>query len=139
MLQVPLEIAFHNVEGKDWAEEEIRGHVADLERIYDRIISCRIHIDQRTTNENGTIPPVVHIELGIRGRKNIVVSHEPGHLQRKFQRPDLHNAINEAFRIAGRRLHDLKEKREGRSKDASHDSENQALGGVADVDPTAGR
>jgi hypothetical protein len=33
------------------------------------------------------------------------------HPQRKFQRPDLHNAIHEAFRIAERRLRDLKEVR----------------------------
>ena len=32
MLQVPLEIAFHNIESSDWAEQEIRARVAELER-----------------------------------------------------------------------------------------------------------
>ena len=81
--------------------------------MYDRLTSCRVRIDQRANNSNGTIPPVVHIELGIPGRKDLVVSHEPDHLQRKFQRPDLHNAINEAFRIAERQVLDLKEQRDG--------------------------
>ena len=63
------------------------------------------------------------------------MSHEPDHLQRKFQRPDLHNAINEAFRIAERRLLDLKEQRDGRSKDAHHDSTNQSLGQIAEITP----
>jgi cold shock CspA family protein/ribosome-associated translation inhibitor RaiA len=134
-MQVPLEIAFHNIEHSDWAEQEVRARVADLERLYDRLTSCRIRIDQRATNSNGTIPPVVRIEMGIPGGKDLVVSHEPDHLQRKFQRPDLHNAINEAFRVAERRLLDLKEQREGRSKDAHHDSENQSLGQVAEIDP----
>ena len=109
MLQVPLEIAFHNIDSSEWAEQEIRARVADLEKIYDRLVSCRVRVDQRAKNSTGTIPPVVHIELGIPGRPDLVVSHEPEHLLRKYQRPDLHKAINEAFRIAERQLLDLKE------------------------------
>src|SRR5262245_39185728 len=120
-MQVPLEIAFHNVEGPDWAEQEIRDRVADLEKLYDRITSCRVRVDQRAKNNNGTIPPVVHIELGIPGRPDLVVSHEPDHLLRKYQRPDLRNAIHEAFRIAERQLLDLKELREGRTKQDMQD------------------
>jgi cold shock CspA family protein len=47
----------------------------------------------------------------------------------------LHNAIHEAFRIAERRLRDLKERRERRTKEPHHDSENQALGQVAELAP----
>ncbi len=63
-MQVPLEIAFHNVEKTPEAEDEIRARVADLERMYDRLVSCRVRVDQRATNQSGTIPPVVRIELG---------------------------------------------------------------------------
>ena len=78
---------------------------------------------------------MVHIELGIPGRKDLVVSHEPDHLQRKFQHPDLHNAINEAFRIAERRLLDLKEqKRAVRTKGGPARFENQSLGQIAEID-----
>jgi ribosome-associated translation inhibitor RaiA/cold shock CspA family protein len=134
-MQVPLEIAFHNIESSDWAEQEIRTRVADLERIYDRLISCRVRIDQRNKDRTGTIPPVVHIELGIPGRGEIVVSHEPDHLLRKYQHPDLHKAINEAFRVAERRLYDLKEQLDDRSKGVAHDAENQSLGQIAEVRP----
>jgi ribosome-associated translation inhibitor RaiA len=134
-MQVPLELAFHNIESSEWAEQEIRARVDELEKIYDRLNSCRVRVDQRADNSNGTIPPVVHIELGIPGGKELVVSHEPEHLQRKFQRPDLHNAIHEAFRIAERQLRDLKEQRERRTKQPQHDSENQALGQVAELTP----
>lgn len=134
-MQVPLELAFHNIEPMPWAEDEIRARVSDLETLYGRLNSCRVRVDQRADNRNGTIPPVVHIELGIPGYKNLVVSHEPDHLQRKFQRPDLHNAIHEAFRIAERRLRDLKEQRERRTKEPHHDSENQSLGQVAELVP----
>ena len=134
-MQVPLEIAFHNIESADWAEDEIRARVAKLEKLHERMTSCRVRVDQRANNSNGTIPPVVHIEIGIPGRADIVVSHEPDHLQRKFQAPDLHNAINEAFRIAEDRLAGLKKKVNGRTKEAHHDAENQFLGQVAETTP----
>jgi ribosome-associated translation inhibitor RaiA len=134
-MQVPLEIAFHNIEHSDWAEQEVRARVADLEAIYDRMVSCRVRIDQRANNSNDTIPPVVRIEMGIPGRKDLVVAHEPDHLQRKFQRPDIHNAINEAFRIAERRLSELKELRNDRAKEPLHDAERHLLGQVAELTP----
>lgn len=135
MLQVPLEISFHNIESSDWAEQEIRARAAGLESIYDRLVSCRVRVDRRATNSNDTIPPVVHIEMGIPGRKDLVVSHEPDHLQQKFQRPDLHNAINEAFRIAERQLRDYKDKITDYTKDLRHEAEQQNLGQVAELAP----
>src|SRR6476661_6926963 len=137
MLQVPLEIAFHNIDSSEWAEEEVRTRVTDLEKLYDRLVSCRVRIDQRAKDLTGAIPPVVHIELGIPGRPDLVVSHEPEHLLRKYQHPDLRKAIHEAFRIAQRRLRDLKEQREGRTKEPRHDSENQSLGQVVELTPDA--
>ena len=134
-MQVPLEIAFHNIESSEWAEQEIRTRVADLEKIFDRLVSCRVRIDQRNKDLTGTIPPVVHIELGIPGRGEIVVSHEPDRLLRKYQHPDLHKAINEAFRVAERRLHDMKEQLEDRSQRSAHDVDSQSLGQVAEVRP----
>jgi cold shock CspA family protein/ribosome-associated translation inhibitor RaiA len=135
MLQVPLEIAFHNIASSQRAEQEIRARVTDLERLYPRLVSCRVRIDQRAKDLTGTIPPVVHIELGIPGHSDLVVSHEPEHLLRKYRHPDLHKAINEAFRIAERQLLDLKQRRDGRTKAGDHDAENQSLGQVAEVTP----
>jgi ribosome-associated translation inhibitor RaiA/cold shock CspA family protein len=131
-MQIPIEIAFHHLDSNPQAEEEIRTRVAKLEKIYDRLTTCRVRVDQRNNNANGTIPPVVHIEISIPGHKDLVVSHEPGHLQRKFQTPDLFNAIHEAFRIAEDRLVEFKNQRQRRTKEAHHDGENQFLGQVAD-------
>jgi cold shock CspA family protein len=135
MLQVPLEIGFHHLESSDQAEQEIRARVAELERLYDRLVSCRVHIDRPNSDLTGTLPPVVHIELGIPGRKDLVVAHEPDHLLRKYKHPDLHHAIVEAFRIAERRLLDLKEEElDVRTKGGQHDSRNQSLGQIAEID-----
>jgi hypothetical protein len=60
-MQIPAEISFHNIAKKDWAEKEIRDHIADLERIFDRLTSCRVRVEQRSNKSSGAIPPVVHI------------------------------------------------------------------------------
>lgn len=137
-MQVPLEIAFHNLDPVDWAEQEIRDRVADLQRIYDRLSSCRVRIQQRARNDTGTIPPVVHIALGVPGHADIVVSHEPDHLQLRYQRPDLNNAIHEAFRIAERRLADLKRQRGGRGRERLPGHEMLRRGEIAEVDADHG-
>ena len=135
MIQVPLEIAFHNMEHSAWAEEEIRGRVADLESIYDRLNSCRVRVDQRANNANDTIPPVVRIEMGLPGHNDLVVAHEPDYLQHKFQHPDLRNAINEAFRIAERQLRDYKDKLKDHGTEVRHESAHQNLGQVTELHP----
>jgi cold shock CspA family protein/ribosome-associated translation inhibitor RaiA len=134
-MQMPLEIAFHNLDPIPWAEGEIRGRVARLERLFGRLIGCRVRVDQRAQNSNGTIPPVVRIEISVPGHKDIVVAHEPDHLQRKYQDPDLLDAIHDAFRIAERRLVDWKERVQGETKIAHHDGQRQLLGQVAELDP----
>ena len=132
-MQVPVEIAFHNIESSAWAEQEIRKRIKKLEKIYDRLISCRVRVDQRNKTGGGTIPPVVRIEMGIPGRKELVVAHEPDRLQRKFQTPDLRNAIHEAFRIAEDQLAELKRERNDRAREPQHETENQFLGQVAEM------
>lgn len=134
MVQVPIEIAFHNIPSIPWAEEEIRARIGKLEKIYDRLVACRVRVDQRNDNPTHTIPPVVRIEMGIPGRKDLVVSHEPDYLLHKFKHPDLHNAINEAFRIAEHQLAEYKKQLQGRTKEAHHDGPNQFLGQVAEID-----
>jgi ribosome-associated translation inhibitor RaiA/cold shock CspA family protein len=135
MLQVPIEIAFHNMDSIPWAEKEIRTRIAKLEKIYDRLVACRVRVDQRNDNVSHTIPPVVRIEMGIPGRKDLVVSHEPDYLQHKFQSPDLHNAINEAFRIAEDQLAEYKTQLQDRTREPLRHGEGEAFGQIADIDP----
>lgn len=135
-MQMPSEIAFHNLKSSPDAEAAIRDHIARLERMYERMTTCRVRVDQRNHNANDTIPPVVHIEISVPGHKDIVVSHEPGHLQHKFQAPDLHNAINEAFRIAERQLAKLKDKLTDHGTAAmGHEASSEFRGQIAELTP----
>jgi cold shock CspA family protein/ribosome-associated translation inhibitor RaiA len=134
-MQIPLEITFHHIEKDAIAEKAIRGHVARLEQIHDRIIACRVRVDKRVDPTQDTIPPVVRIELSVPGKPDIVVAHEPDRLQRKFQTPDLHNAINEAFRIAARKLATYKDQRTDYTAPIRHEAANEFRGQVAELAP----
>jgi cold shock CspA family protein len=135
-MQVPLEIAFHNLDPQPWAEAEIRARVDKLEKLYGRIIGCQVRVDQRAKVGGGrAMPPVVRIEITVPGRRPIVVAHEPERLENKFQNPDLRQALATSFSLAERQLVDLKEQIQRRSKIGSHDAENQFLGEVADLMP----
>src|SRR6476660_5520500 len=134
-MQIQPEIAFHNIEKVDWAEDQILDHIQRLEEIYERLITCRVRVDQRNDNTNHTIPPVVHIEISVPSHKDIVVAHEPDHLQRKFQAPDLHNAIPEAFRIAEQRLSKFKDKLTDKTSEQTHEAALEFVGQVAELQP----
>jgi ribosome-associated translation inhibitor RaiA/cold shock CspA family protein len=134
-MQTPLEITFRNVEPSASAEAAIRNHVARLERIYERMTACRVRVDQRNQNIADTIPPVVHIEISVPGRKDIVIAHEPGHLLQKYKVPDLHNAINEAFRIAEGRLSKYKDKLTDHGSAERHEAVHEFRGKISEVSP----
>ena len=81
-------------------------------------------------------------DSGLRARaktdilNDIVVAHEADHLQRKYQAPDLRNAINEAFRIAERRLGKYKDKLTDHGvAERGHEAANEFRGQVAELTP----
>jgi hypothetical protein len=113
-MDIPLQIAFRKIEKPDWAEDDIRDRVGKLEQIHDRITGCRVTVDQRAGTQDGAIPPVVHIEIMLSGAAPIVIAYEPDRLQKRYQVPDLKNAINDAFGLAERRLAEWKEERADR-------------------------
>lgn len=134
-MDIPLQIAFHRAEKPAWAEGEIRSRVARLSDIHRHIVGCRVTVDQRASDTDGKIPPVVRIEVSLPGVAPLVVAYEPERLQQTYQNPDLGNAINHAFSIAEHRLAEWKERRAGRTREPQHDSQNQYLGQVAEMHP----
>jgi cold shock CspA family protein/ribosome-associated translation inhibitor RaiA len=132
-MQIAPEIAFDNVQHSDWAEGLIREKIARLDKMFDRLVTCRVRVARPATNASKSIPPVVRIEIGVPGHKDLIVSHEPEHLQQKFSDPDIRNAINETFRIAERQLLDFKEQLRGRTKAPYSDAQNQFLGQIAEM------
>lgn len=134
-MQVALEVSYYNIDDTPAADEVIRAHVERLERNYARIASCRVRVAQRAANDNRARLPAVLIELGITGNRNVVVSHEPGRLERAYPAPDVNNAIHEAFEKAERELRELKKIHEINSLIAGHGGDLGFLGEIAEVYP----
>lgn len=133
-MQASVEISYHNIEKSQAAEDAIRAHVAYLERIYDRITACRVWVDRRAGTQRDELLPAVSIELQIPGYTNLVVAHEPASSENHYQSPDLGNAIYKAFRMAERRLLDLKQIREDNERIAQQ-GDLSFLGQIAEIYP----
>jgi len=132
-MQIEPEISFHRCEPSDAVKDAIGRHVDNLERIYGHMTTCRVRIDQLNQNAGGTLPPVVRIEISVPGHKDIVVAHETSHLRRKFQSPDVGNAVNEAFRIAGQRLAQVKDILTDHQQVRSHEAVHEFRGQIAEM------
>jgi len=85
-MQVPVEIAYRNVFKTEELESLIAGEVARLERVYDRITSCRLSVERPNQHlDNGSVYRV-RIEVRVPSGKDIVVKSEPG-------QGDLHDSL----------------------------------------------
>jgi ribosomal subunit interface protein len=99
-MQVPLEIAFHNMEPSDFIEAKVRERVDKLERYFDRITRCSVSIEApHRAHRQGNLYHV-RIEISVPG-KDLVVSRDPGDLH---AHKDVYVAIRDAFSAAERQL-----------------------------------
>lgn len=101
-MQEPLRIAFRNLESSPAIEEQIRNHVAELERFFDRITACSVVVEVHHRHHRQGRLYHVRIELIVPGR-DIVVRREPPEHQ---AHEDLPVAIHNAFDAARRQLQD---------------------------------
>jgi ribosomal subunit interface protein len=99
-MQVPLEIAFHNMEPSEFIEAKVRERVDKLERYCDRITRCSVGIEApHRAHRQGNLYHV-RIEIGVPG-KELVVSRDPGDIH---AHKDVYVAIRDAFDAAERQL-----------------------------------
>ena len=107
-MDIPLEIAFHNLEPSAEVEGLIREHVARLEKLYPHVVGCRVSVEMlHRQHQNGNIPEV-HIAIRVPG-KEIAVSREPHHAKDRHAAPNVHTSVKDAFRAAEAQLRDFKE------------------------------
>lgn len=101
-MQIPLKIAWHDVEESPRVEALITTNAEKLEQFYDRITSCRVTVSApgRLRHE-GTIYSV-RIDLTVPGRE-IVVNRQHG---KDARHKEIEFAVNDAFHAARRMLED---------------------------------
>jgi ribosomal subunit interface protein len=131
-MQMPLEITFHNMEPSETVEADIRKRVAKLEKIYERLVGCRVSVEALHKQHRTGNVYEVHIELMVPGQ-NLVVSREPHKAKERYANPDVYTSIRDAFKSAERQLKDFKRRQRGDVK--PHDAMFQ--GKVSQLRPEA--
>ena len=111
-MQIPLELAFHNMDRSDAVEANVRERAAKLERHFDRILGCRVVIEApHKHNRKGKIYEV-RIDLSVPGREILVNRNGP----KNHAHEDVYVAIRDAFNAATRQLEDHARKIRGEVK-----------------------
>jgi ribosome-associated translation inhibitor RaiA/cold shock CspA family protein len=101
-MQVPLQITFRHMESSEAVAARIRARAEDLERFFDRIVSCRVVVQCRHRRHQQGNLFHVRVDLGVPGRE-IVVGRDPA---AHHAHEDPHVAVRDAFDAVRRLLED---------------------------------
>ena len=100
-MQLPLQITFRHMDCSHAAAARIRERAEELDRFFDRIISCRVVVEfQHRRHQQGNLFQV-HIDLTVPGREIAVARDTALHAHE-----DVYVAIRDAFAAARRQLED---------------------------------
>lgn len=129
-MQVPLQITFRNMESSPMVEEWIRSEAKRLENFYAQIMGCRVAVEVPHRHHRKGSVYHVRIDLTLPGGE-LVIKRQPNIRNRVRLRGEaqvkkslevatphknLRLAIDDAFRVAGRRLQDYARRQNGRMK-----------------------
>jgi cold shock CspA family protein/ribosome-associated translation inhibitor RaiA len=98
-MQVPLQITFRHMDSSEALATRIRRRTLELERFFDRIVSCRVLVECRHPRALQGNLFRVRVDLAVPGRE-IVVGRDPA---AHHAHADAHVAVRDAF-VAVRRL-----------------------------------
>lgn len=101
-MQLPLQISFRHMDASPAVEARIKGRVEELERLYSRIVSCRVAVESRHPRHQQGNLFRVRVDLKVPGRE-IVVGRDPA---AHHAHEDAHVAVRDAFDAARRLLED---------------------------------
>jgi ribosomal subunit interface protein len=101
-MQMPLQIAFRNMEPSAAIEARVRERAKKLDRYHDRIMSCRVVIESPHRHHHQG--KVFHVRLDVTiPQGEIIVNREP---EENHAHEDVFVAIRDAFDAMQRRLQD---------------------------------
>jgi ribosomal subunit interface protein len=126
------DITFHNLDSSPAIREAILEHMAKLERLYDRITTCRCSVEKRHNQHRTGNVYEVHVEIVVPNGA-LAVSREPHKAKERYASPDIHTSLRDAFRAAERQLKEYKEQLRGDVK--VHVDEAVFQGQVAQLYP----
>lgn len=107
-MQIPLELAFHEIDPSEFVESHIRDRVERLETFHDRITSCRVIVEAPHRDKRRVKQFRVRINTRVPGAE-LVAESKPTEDDDDGQN-DLYFAIDDAFDSLERQLKKLGEK-----------------------------
>jgi len=105
-MDVPPEIAFRGLEPTDALKQRILDGIDDLEEVYDRLVSCRVMVEDTTPGRHTGKIYRVRLEIGI-PHQTVMVDSKP---READEARDVQQVMRHAFEIGRRRLSELKER-----------------------------
>jgi ribosome-associated translation inhibitor RaiA len=114
-MALPLDITFHNMPSSRTLGQVIAKRVAKLERLYGRLVSCRVSIEARGNRHRTGNVYEIHIEMNVPGGP-VVVSREPHHVKERHATTDVRVSIHEAFEAAEARLRAFSKRQKGKPR-----------------------
>lgn len=114
-MDVPPEIAFRNVEPTEELKQGILDGIDKLEEVYDRLVACRVMVEDTTPARHSGNEYKVRLEMSI---PNKTVMVEKDHTESE-DHVDVHQMLREAFNVGRKRLKKMKDVR--RDHGRNHD------------------
>jgi len=112
-MAIVAETLFRNMEPSDAIKEKVAERLVSLERHHDRMTHFHVTIEAPHRNHHKGKIYHVRIAVGLPGRPDLVVSHEP---EVNHAHEDVYVAIRDAFDAARRQLQDITDLRNGKTK-----------------------
>jgi len=100
-MEVPLQVAFRNMDRSDAVEARVRDEVDKLERFHDRMTSCRVVVVAPHRHGNKGRLYQVNIDIELPGRQSVIVKRAKPN---SHAHEDVYVAIRDAFAAATRQL-----------------------------------
>jgi ribosomal subunit interface protein len=106
-MRIPLQVTFRNLRHSDAIESAISEKAAKLDRFYDRIMSCRVVVEESQRRQHQGKIFSVRVDITVPG-KEMAVTHE--------ENEDVYVAIRDVFDVAYRRLEEHARRQRGEVK-----------------------
>lgn len=111
-MKIPLQITFRGISPSEAIEARIHKKMAKLDKIYDRIMGCRVAVETPHRRHHQGKIYHVRIDLTVPGSE-LVVNREP---REKQAHEDVYVAIRDAFNAVQRQLLDYVARQKGQIK-----------------------
>lgn len=102
VMEVPLQIAFKDMDSSEFIERLVRERAERLERLHPHIISCRVVVEVPDRSpDSGKNPLGVSVEVGVPGKKTLVAKERQ---ERHEMKNDQYAVVTRAFHAVERQL-----------------------------------